>query len=55
MKINFDQKFKGVSFDKKTKQWRARITAGDTRIFLGRFEKREHAIVARKTAEKILS
>lgn len=41
---------RGVCFYKRTKQWTARITAGE-RYFLGYFDNKEEAISARKKAE----
>jgi hypothetical protein len=40
----------GVNFDKKSKKWRARIVMDYHEYFLGRFEKIEDAIIARRKA-----
>ena len=44
--------FKGVHFHKSTKKWQAAINANKKRIYLGLFENKEDAIIARMEAEK---
>jgi hypothetical protein len=41
----------GVSFDRRNKSWRARITVNGRLIYLGRFKSLEDAAAARKWAE----
>jgi hypothetical protein len=47
-------KYKGVFWDKQTKNWRAMIQIVGVGIHLGRFIKKKDAINARKNAERIL-
>lgn len=53
MKINPESKTKGVSYDAKSGKYRARLTTSVKRLFLGRFDTKRDAIVARKTAEAV--
>lgn len=41
----------GVTFDKKREKWTATIMFNHKRIFIGRFQKKEDAVVARLEAE----
>ena len=41
----------GVSFDKRRKKWTASITFNSRKIFIGRFENKEDAIMARLKKE----
>lgn len=41
----------GVSFDKRRSKWTASITYNSKKIFIGRFEEKENAILARLQAE----
>lgn len=43
---------KGVTFDKKRKRWRAQIMLHGRGIHLGRYVKKEDALIARYSAEK---
>lgn len=54
MKIKIDEPVAGVSFDRQNNKWRARYAVGTNRIFLGRFDTRRDAVIARKTAELVV-
>jgi hypothetical protein len=47
MSKNNTSNVKGVSFDKESKKWRARITIDEITVYLGRFESLEDAKQAR--------
>lgn len=47
-------KFKGVSWDKETKHWRADIKAGGKNKYLGRFSSEEEAAHAYKKAAELV-
>lgn len=44
----------GVSFDSRTGRWRARIPVSGKQVYLGYFDSKHDAAVARKAAEKVL-
>lgn len=45
---------RGVHYSKKDKRWQAYITINKERYFLGQFQRKETAVIYRKTAEKYL-
>lgn len=47
--------FPGVAFHKKQKKWTARIRTIDREVWLGTFDTKRDAIIARKVAERLLS
>lgn len=44
----------GVSYNRRRGYWHARIRVGTRELTLGSFKNRRHAIIARKTGERIL-
>lgn len=52
IRSNNSSGFTGVEFIKSASKWKAVITVNKKRIQLGRFEKKEDAVLARRNAEK---
>lgn len=52
-KLNTNNNYIGVSYDKNRLKYRAYITVNKKQIFLGRFDKEEEALIARLVAEAI--
>ena len=53
-RINNTSGYAGVSFHPVQKQWIAKITTEGKELWLGTFETKRDAIIARKTAERLL-
>ena len=54
-KMNTSSKFKGVSFDKKSRMWDCRIHENGKQIFLGRFKFEKDAAIIYNQAAKLIA